>query len=218
MGAIKTKAIENIETRMENMDADSLRYFVLSNAKSFKASWIGLGQALYTVWRDKLYKNWGYAQFDTYTAKEVGIRKQTALKLLRSYHFLEKEEPAYLTKEYNEKKEASSTPTLDAVDALRLASKKKLLDQEDYANIKKKVLEEGRDVRDVKRDLTQLIKQREELEPDEARRKKRQALIKRFVSTLKSIKEELRVSKMLPLQILKDTEKLLSKLESEIHD
>ncbi|MFH1381247.1 MAG: hypothetical protein ABIH57_03655, partial [Candidatus Omnitrophota bacterium] len=84
MTEIKTKAIERIETKMENMDGDSVRYLVLNSAKAFKKSWITLGQALYTVWKDKLYKNWGYNTFEAYTTKETGIRKQTALKLLRS--------------------------------------------------------------------------------------------------------------------------------------
>ena len=216
MSEVKTKSLENLETKMEDLDAGSMRYLVLEKAKSFKASWIGLGQALYTVWKDKLYKEWGYAQFDTYTSKEIGIRKNTALKLLRSYYFLEREEPGYLKNQYSGEKKAGSVPSFEAVDALRLASKKKTIDAEDYADLKRKVLDEGRDARAVKKDLTNLIREREELEPDEARRRRRQALIKRFASTLRSIKKELEISKVLPAQILNDTNKLLSKIEAEI--
>jgi len=216
MSVVKTKSIDNIETRMEGMDADSMRRQVLQHAKSFKVSWIALGQALHTVWKDKLYRNWGYVEFDTYTSKEIGIRKQTALKLLRSYYFLEKEEPHYITNEYREKSNAISMPTFEAVDALRLAKKKKTLDESDYADIRKKVLEEGKSANDVKKDLTQLIRQREELDPEEARAKRRQALIRRFIGMLKSIREELRISKMLPAEVLNDTNKLLSKLEAEL--
>ena len=216
MAELKAAALSRIETKMENLDADSIRYAVLQNAKSFKASWIGLGQALYSVWKDKLYKNWGYATFDSYTSKEIRIKKQTALKLLRSYYFLEKEEPGYLKGDSAEKKEGAATPTLDAVDALRLASRKKIIDKDDYAGIRKKVLEEGADGREIKKDLTQLIRQREELEPEEARNRRRQAVIKRYISLLKSIKEEIRASKILPAQILNYTDKLLSELEREI--
>jgi len=216
MSEIKTKAIDNLEAKMEGMDPDSVRYLVLRNAKSFKESWIGLGQALYTVWKDKLYKNWGYSEFDLYTIKEIGIRKQTALKLLRSYYFLEKEEPGYLNNEYREKKDAASVPSFEAVDALRMAKKKKIIDADDYAGIRKKVFEEGRGAQDVRKNLTQLIRQREELDPDAARQKRRQAVLKRFISTLKSIRDEVRASKMLPMQVLNDTNKLLSKLEAEM--
>jgi len=215
MDRIKTKAIERLETKMESMDADSMRHEVLRNAKSFKASWIGLGQTLYAVWKDKLYKNWGYTQFDAYTVKEIGIRKQTALKLLRSYYFLERKEPGYLKNEYREKTPAASLPSYEAVDALRLASKKKSIDTDDYAGIRKKVLEEGRDAREVKKDLTRLMKQRQELDPIEVRQKRRDVLLRRLISTLKSLREEIRVSKMFPAQILKDTDKLLSRLETQ---
>lgn len=203
---MKTKSIEKIEARLEEVGADSMRQEVLQNAKFFKQSWIGLGRALYAVWKDKLYKGWGYTEFDLYTRKEIGIRKQTALKLLRSYYFVEKEEPGYI----------SAVPTLEAVDALRLAGKKKLIDRDDYNAIKKKVFEDGKDGREVKRDLTQLIREREELAPEEARNKRRTALLRRFISTLKSIRTELRATKMFPAQVLKDTEKLLSTLESGV--
>lgn len=216
MSSVKTKTMENIERKMAGMEEDSVRYQVLKNAKSFKASWVGLGQALYSVWKDKLYREWGYLKFDAYTSKEIGIRKNTALKLLRSYFFLEKEEPGFLKGGFDEGRPAASVPTFEAVDALRLASKKNVLDKSDYYQIRKKVLEEGRDVREVKKDLTQLIRSREELEPDEARRKRKEALVRRYIGTLKSLRDELKASKMLPQQILNDTEKLLSRLESEM--
>jgi len=213
MSATKTKGIEKLEIKMDQMDADSMRYAVLRNAKAFKTSWVDLGQALYTVWKDKLYKNWGYTEFDTYTAKEIGIRKGTALKLLRSYYFLENEEPHYLKEEYRQKEDARTVPTFEAVNALRMAKKKKEIDREDYADIKKKVLENGRTEQEVRRNLTQLIRQREELNPEEARKKRQQVLLRRLISSLKSIREELRASKMLPASVLSDTNKLLSKLE-----
>lgn len=216
MESVKTKSIKNIERKMEGMDVETMRYQVLQNVKSFKASWINLGQSLYTVWKDKLYKNWGYNTFDTYTSKEIGIRKQTALKLLKSYFFLEKQEPQYLRKDHNDELPAATVPTYESVDLLRRASNKKSLDKEDYERIKKNVLEKGKDVREIKKDLTALIKQREELEPEEARQKKKRALLRRFLSALKSVREEIKISKMLPTQIIKDADKLISKLEAEL--
>ncbi|MFH0840129.1 MAG: hypothetical protein V1883_03840, partial [Candidatus Omnitrophota bacterium] len=82
---LRTKSIEKIEQKMQDMDENSLRYQILEKVKNFKISWISLGQALYSVWKDKLYKEWGYMTFEAYTAKEIGIKKQTAMKLLRSY-------------------------------------------------------------------------------------------------------------------------------------
>lgn len=215
MSDMKTKTIERIESRMQNTDKDSVRHMVLRNAKSFKESWIGLGQTLYSVWKDKLYREWGYEKFDTYTSKEIGIRKQTALKLLRSYFFLEKEEPDCVRNGFGNVETAGSIPTFEAIDTLRLASNKKL-DKSDYINMRHKVLRDGADAREVKKDLTQLMREREELDPDEVREKKREALIKRYVTALKSMREELKVSKMLPAQILNDIDKLLARLDTEL--
>ncbi len=216
MSQIKTKSIENIERRMDGIDSESLRYQVLQSVKDFKTSWISLGQALYTVWKDKLYKEWGYNQFDTYTSKEIGIRKQTALKLLKSYYFLEKEEPKYLGKNLSEDVTPAKVPSYETVDALRLASKRKDIERADYVRMKENVLESGKDTRDVRAALTQLIKKREELEPEEARAKRRMALIKRLIGLLKSVRQEIEITKFLPVEIIKDADRLIAKLESEI--
>jgi len=62
--------------------------------------------------------------------------------------------------------------------------------------------------------LTSLIRQREELEPEEAYQKRRFATVKRFLNTLKSLKKEIEVSKILPAAIIKEVAALISKLES----
>ena len=216
MDGIKTKSIRNIENMMEGVDVSTLRHKALENAKSFKTSWIELGRILYTIYNDKAYKGWGYSTFEVYAAKEIGIRKQTAVKLLKSYYFLEKKEPAYLRKKYKEETDTASIPTYESVDILRLASRKRDLGEADYASIRESVLEKGKDARDVKKALTTLIRRREELEPAEAREKKREALLKRFLSTLKSIRDEIRASTIFSAKVLKDTDKLITELESEI--
>ncbi|MDP2928664.1 MAG: hypothetical protein Q8O01_01190, partial [Candidatus Omnitrophota bacterium] len=111
MDRYKTKTLSAIEEKMADVDEGSLRYKILSSAKSFKTSWIDLGQALYSVWKDKLYKDWGFLTFDAYTSKEIGVRKNTALKLLKTYYFLEKEEPQLANKGYIETKDAAEVPS-----------------------------------------------------------------------------------------------------------
>ena len=210
----KTRSLKGIEEKMEELDPGSLRYQILESAKGFKTSWIELGRALYSVWKDKLYKEWGYATFDIYTAREIGIRKQTAMKLLKSYYFLEKEEPEYLKKDYLESREAAIVPGYESIDVLRLAKNKKELDSQDYGRFKKEIFEKGRDAREVRKDLTSLIRQREELEPEEAYQKRRFATVKRFLNTLKSLKKEIEVSKLLPAPLIKEVAALIGKLES----
>ena len=213
---VKTKSLDRIDRQMKGMDKDSIRYHILQSVKQFKTSWIDLGQALYSVWKDKLFKEWGYRSFENYTSREIGIRKQTAMKLLRSYYFLEKEEPSYLEKDYTESSEVSRLPTYEAVDVLRIAKNKKTLDDSDYDSLKEKVFHKGKAAVEVKKDLTQLLKERQELEPEEARRKRREATVKRLLSTLKTLKRDVELLKLLPAKIIDETNRLIQKIEAEI--
>ncbi len=201
---------------MENLDKNSLRYQILENAKNFKTSWIELGRSLYTVFKDKLYKEWGYGSFDIYVSREIGIRKQTAMKLLRSYYFLEKEEPLYLKPDYIQSADTAAIPNYESVDLLRRAKYKPALDDNDYAALKKDVFEKGRDAAAIKKDLTSLIRQREEFQPEEARKRKRAIVVHRLLSTLKSLRKEIEISKLLPAGLIKETTALINKLEEEI--
>ena len=216
MNPTKTKSLQDIEQKMENIDPNSLRYQILKNAKDFKTSWIELGRALYTVFKDKLYKEWGYSSFDIYTAKEIGIRKQTAMKLLRSYYFLEKEEPAYLKKDYAQPADAAAIPSYESVDLLRQAKNKKFLDEQDYTALKKEVFEKGRDASEVRKGLTAIVRQRQELEPEEAREKRKISTLKRFLGVLKSLKQEMEEAKLAPASLIKEAAALIAKFEEEI--
>lgn len=213
---LTTKTLEKIENRMLDIEEGSIRHRILQSAKSFKTSWIELGQSLYAAWKDRLYKEWGYITFDAYVAREIGIRKQTALKLLKSYCFLEKEEPSFLKKDHTDPASASKIPTYESVNVLRQAKGKKSVDEKDYERLKKEVLEMGRDDRDVKKDLTALIRERKEADPEEARENRRRASVKRLLGTLKALRAELEASKMLPAGILKETSGLISKIESQM--
>jgi len=216
MEKYKSKSLKNIEEMMQNTDLDPLRYRVLEGAKNFKTSWIELGQALYSVWKDKLYREWGFTTFEAYTAKETGIRKQTAMKLLRSYYFLEKEEPWYLKQDFINSKDAAKVPSYESIDILRMARNKKALDESDYENIKKEIFDDGLDARQVRRGLTSLIRQRQELAPEEAQRKRKEATIKRLIGTLKSLMKEAEILKLLPAPLVKETAELIKRLEEHV--
>jgi len=216
MCALKTKSLEHIEQRMQVMDEGSFRYQVLQNVKSFKTSWIDLGQALYAVWKDKMYKEWGFLTFEAYTAKEIGIQKQTAVKLLKSYYFLEKEEPKYLEKNYKNSDNVTSLPSYESVNVLRLAKSDKRLGERDYEGLKKEVFEKGKEPKEIKKDLTALIREREDVSPEEARKRKTQASFRRFISTLKGLRRDLELSKMISADVLRDTDALIKKIEAEL--
>jgi hypothetical protein len=215
---VKSRSLDTLDQKMKEFDENSLRFRVLEKVKLFKTSWIELGQALYSVWKDKLYRQWGFTQFDTYTAKEIGIKKPTAMKLLRSYYFLEKEEPDYLKKSVEgEPEQAGAIPSMEAVDLLRSAKSKKTLGESEYANLKKDVFEKCRDVKEIKKDLTSLMRQREELDPEEARDRRREQTLRRFLGSLRAVKHEIESAKFLPVSIIKETDMLIKKIEHELN-
>lgn len=218
MEEIKTKSLKSIEAKMENLDVHSLRYHILESAKNFKCSWIELGRSLYSVYKDKLYKEWGYTSFDIYVSRETGIRKQTAMKLLKSYYFLEKEEPQYLKDEYAASAQPVNLPSYESVDVLRQAKNNKGLDQDEYANLKKEVFEKGRDAQELKKNLGVIIRQRQESDPEAAQEKKRHSALSRLLGQLRLLKQEVAVLKLLSVPLIKDLDNLIKNIDQEIKE
>jgi len=213
-------ALDVLETRRTESQADVtselLREQILDYAKKFKTSWIHLGQALYSVWRDKLYYGWGYEKFEYYTEQEIGLPKQLSMKLLKTYSFVEQEEPEYLKREFQESRETVRVPGYEAVNVLRTAKKKKELLKEDYAKLKRAVFDKGRDAAVVRKDLTAMMKERKYVDPDEERDKRNEVSIRKLYNALDSFKRDMEVLKLIPDDILSEAEELMTKLEAQL--
>lgn len=152
-----------------SQQSENLRVHLASHAKDFKLSWVLLGQGLYAVWRDKLYTAWGFDKFEDYCVRELGLKKPLALKLVKTYFFVEQDEPMYLKKEFSESREASVVPGYESLDVLRRARGHKELTREDYTKLRKDIFEKGKDASIVRKDLTTIIKERKKIDPDQAR-------------------------------------------------
>ena len=209
-----TISSQNQNTSLANMNPTEVRGLVQKATLDFKNSWRNLAQALFTVFNDKLYRNWGYDKFDQYTEKEVHIRKHTVMKLIRSYAFLEKEEESLYIADETEDKSSTDRPslTLEAADILRKA--KRSLDDDGYKQVKKDIIHRGKESREVKKDLTALImKRRKDVNPEEERTKHRKITINRFLGLLRSFKNEIEVLKILPSTVAKEIEQLLKSIQ-----
>ena len=193
-----------------------LRQQIQNHAKDFKSSWVKLGQALYTVYNDKIYKLWGYEKFEYYVEKEIGIKKQVAMRLLKTYYFLEQEEPAYLKSDYVETSDALMVPSCETINVLRLAKRKKELPKDEYEKLKTKVFEEGKDAPAIRKDLTALMKQRKELDPDEERENRSVLSVRRFLNAFRSFRKDMEVLKLLPSEMIEELEIFMRKLEVEV--
>lgn len=136
---LKSRAEQAIENLMQQLEPGTPRFQVLESARRFKSSWVELGERLIAVNEKKLYREWGYVTFEEYCAKEVRIKKPTALKLTRAYRFLEKEEPQLLARQ----EELRPLPDYRSVDLLCRAREEGLAEQP-YHDLRRAVLEEER--------------------------------------------------------------------------
>ncbi len=196
--------------------ADNVRDQVLECAKDFKTSWVSLGRLLFTIWQDKMYRSWGFDKFDSYVQRDVGLNKDLSMKLLKTYYFLEQEEPQYLQDDFKDTREALNVPGYDAVNVLRLAKQKRELSKDDYASLRKSIFDKGKDASEVRKDLTAILKERKEVDPDEEREHRNAAAIRKLVYSLKSFEKDMNVLKLLPDELLKETKKLAEKLEKQL--
>lgn len=207
----KTKSLQNIEDRMIDLDPNSFRFKALDCAKSFKSSWIQLGQYLFTIYKDKLFKDWGYLTFEAYCSKEVGIRQNTAMKLLKSYSFIEKEKPSFLKQETIEDRKPSQIPGFEAVNALRLAKESKRLPQKDYAELEEAVFESPKEESEVKKKIKYVLKSYAPPPSAEKKEEERAGFIQRSLSSLKNTREGLE-EHGLPKKLIKQIDELIDAL------
>ena len=207
----KTKGIQRLELQMKVLSPETLRYRVLESAKTFKSSWMELGQYLYAVQKDKLFKDWGYGTFEAYCAKEIGIRQQTAVKLLRSYYFLEKEEPAYLKRRSADGEKPTQVPVFEAVNALRLARQSDKISEKDYEKIREEVLVKGGEAAEVKKKIKYFLKTAPAKEAPLEERKA--AAAKKIVLYLENSLTELSHLSF-PNKVLKKIEELLELIQN----
>lgn len=209
------KGVVDIESKMEGIEPSSFRWQVLDAARRFKTNWIELAKFLYEVKKDRLFKDWGYISFDTYCTKEIGIRKQTAFKLLSSYYFLTKEEPQFLEEENLRNKDPKALPNYEAIDIIRRAKGKKELNKEDYNRLKEAVFSNATEPREVGKQYRSLLAAVKSVNPEEERRKKRIITIKRLISTLKNLRKEVELLNLLPDKPIREIDKLIKSIEAE---
>lgn len=204
-----TKAIQRLDDRMAEVPPGTLRHEALETAKQFKRSWIDLGRVLWSVWKERAFRDWGFLTFDAYCAKELGIKAMTAKKLLHSYGFLEREEPVVLKRLVDHP--PSSLPHYEAVNALRLFKQRPAVPERQYEAVRSQVLEEGREPQAVRKEIRAALAQ--QADPDEVRTARRQTTIRRMIGTLKFLRLEMEVGHLVPAALLAEIERVTKKLE-----
>src|SRR5665213_1116310 len=195
--------------------SENLRVHIAQHAKDFKLSWLQLGQGLYSVWRDKLYHSWEFEKFEDYVVRELGLKKPLALKLVKTYFFVEQDEPVYLKKEFAEARDTVNIPGFEGLDVLRLARSHKELTREDYTKMRKDIFEKGKEASLVRKDLTAIIKERKKVDPEQAREDRHEQSVRRLMAALRSFKKDMETLKLAEPDIIEEAEGLLKSLEEK---
>jgi len=195
--------------------SENLREHIAQHAKDFKLSWVQLGQGLYSVWRDKLYQSWDFDKFEDYVVRELGLKKPLALKLVKTYFFVEQDEPVYLKKEFAESRQTAVIPGYESLDVLRLARGRKELTREDYTKLRKDIFEKGKEASLVRKDLTSIIKERKKIDPEQAREARLNTSVLRLMAALRSFKKDMETLKLADPEIIEEAQGLLNRLEEQ---
>jgi hypothetical protein len=133
---VGTGAVSRLDARIGELAEGSLRRKVLESARRFKASWVELGRMLAQVRREEAWKEWGFASFEAYCAKELFLRRATAEKLALSYGFLERHEP-----ELARARELRSVPPFEVIEVLSRAEAAGRLDGRTWGEMRDDVID-----------------------------------------------------------------------------
>ena len=136
-----SKSAKAMEARLETLSPGSERYEILRTAIDFKRSWLELAKALSVIEKNKSYKEWGYRTLTAYTQHELYLRKDTVVKLLRSYNFLESHERRFL-EERDPSENVVPLPSFQALDVLAEARENPYLSESDFRELRNQVFDE----------------------------------------------------------------------------
>ena len=152
-----------------------------------------------------MFKYWSCLEFDHYRVME-----------LRSYQYLEHEEPKVIQSHFSDKGEPRKIPSYESVNILRLARNNKRITPKDVELIHEDVFEAAREPKEIRAHPRRLCSDREVKEPAELRKPRRNAAIQRLVSVLTRTRRELEAENFLPAYLLNPIDDPGKKLEDQI--
>ncbi len=171
----------NIEEMLKQIDPNSYRMRLLESAKIFKSNWVQFGEHLTKVASDKLYKDWGYKEFEEYCRDEIRIKKTTAIKLTNAYFFVTREDPEIIS--HSRAKEGLD---FEAVNILQKARNDDNCSPEIYEELRNAALEKGQSGTTLARKFKKMV-QTENQTPDKTYQEENLQLIKRLSRRIKPL-------------------------------
>jgi hypothetical protein len=203
----RTKTEELLAESEQAHADDPERADALRRARTFKASWIELGEVLIRVKRNGNWKRWGYESFESYAQGELHLRPQTVEKLTGSYAFLQKRAPSVLSRDGVRE----PIPSYQAVDFLRRAEASDDAPREAVEEVRRRVIEEGAPAAAVTRAYREVV-----FPIDEGTRLQRDAAGLRNVA--KRLRELLAETRIVPAKLRGEVTGALDRLLAAVGD
>ena len=150
-----SKTEQRMTERLKTLDPGSWRARALTTAIDFKRSWVQLARELTDIKAQGVFREWGYRTFEVYAQTELSLRRDTVQKLVRSFDYLHRYEPAVLEAHENEESDVVSIPGYQALDILAEARDNPYLAEGDYREIRDQVFRDDPPASAVRR----LVKQ-----------------------------------------------------------
>lgn len=142
----------DLQKKAKSVPPGTFRHTVLVAAKRFKSTWAELGKLLVQVRDEAKYEEWGYESFEAYCLKELHIRKQTALKLTRSFSFLAKHESPETLKDEEFPERA---PAFEVVEVLADAADRGQLSPSEYRSLRDSIWNPEKPATELKKEFTE---------------------------------------------------------------
>ncbi len=152
-------SIQKIDARLSSFPADSLRFQVLTALRQFRASWLELGRLLIDVAYGGDYKEWGFDDFEVWTARELGLKKPTVRKLMVSYNYMKKYEAGRLSDaEMNEA--TADIPDFQTVEMLDRVRQSEDIEPEEADELHRRAFEAASpdDEKELRKEISKRLK------------------------------------------------------------
>ena len=142
----------DLQQKAKSVPPGTFRHTVLVAAKRFKSTWAELGKLLVQVRDEAQFEQWGYESFEAYCLKELHIRKQTALKLTRSFSFLAKHESPETLKDQEFPERA---PAFEVVEVLADAADRGQLSPSEYRSLRDSIWNPEKPATELKKEFAE---------------------------------------------------------------
>lgn len=176
--------------------------------RNFRTSWVDLGGMLKSVALGGDYREWGYEDFETYCARELGLKKPTVRKLMVSYNYMKSYHPERLEAA---DRGGATVPDYTTVELLSRARLNTDVDQEQVREVDARIMSGDEDGPDANRKIRELIRAPQQTVGPAFERAEECAEI---IRAARALRKNIAHSKAVPEGLKERTEQLLVEYEA----